>query len=257
MMHGYESPREVRGTNGQLVGTLPRSLWWAITEHVITGLVLLAIWHSVYEWFLKKDARDALEHDLAAVYEKLVRDMGISVAHTALTRNASGIGLDDIYQQEFTKPYTKDLILNSSKLTIAFGSGEAWIARHGYSLQKRFSDPTKITDVFCVHPDSTIVPAIAAKLGLTSIQYQDNIKRSIDKLKRLNNDVSKLVIYGHSFIDCNFVCIGDGGGLFVPKFFLTGSGLAPVFELKNVGQSSFLYTLKSDIELLKSKATKL
>ena len=243
-----------------------------VFNHVIVAVFLLAIWHMLYESFLAHQARVVLNTELDIKNNDFLEKMKAALksglneseANTAeavtkmvtdydLKRNSREVGLVNVFAT-LDKKSTKQgaLIESSKKLTVMVGSGEQWMRRHAESFKLRLADPDKETHFICVHPDSPLVEINARKLDQSADSYREQLHRTLVKLKEMNTCKRGLTIYQHKLADHSFVCIGNSGGFFMPKFVTLNSNHAPVFEFKRGNNNDFLKQLDEDLNSLKN-----
>jgi hypothetical protein len=248
----------------------PHSFLSAFLNQLSTALLISGLWSGVYDLFLRREFIDIHENHAQQVIsattrlESTVKDSTGTISE-ALVQSADQLsqqlsfakreellGLAEARLSAHDYDYTH-LILHSENLVLVLNDGRTWVSNHAALLKKRFTDSSKKTAVFLLHPNSSMLEVLAKKVGSNRESLQRKIYETVDLLKDVKTDSTQLAIYGHYLYNAYSLFMGDTYAVVTPYFNSKGRRTVPLFRYDDrEGQGDCYYQqLREDVEVLK------
>lgn len=235
----------------------------SVINHIAGAMIIAAIWHSINEFFLRKEFLAEIKELLSPLESELFVSKSeienrISNLKTELSkeigsaRKDTKLGLVDTLHDVAGYSYS-DFIMHPRELTIVIRDGYSWVSMNIEALRARLSDPAKKTKVFLTHPDSEMVDIIAKRINLDPASYKSRIVQTVRVLAAEVVKDTDLVIFGHFGITHHALYLGDR--LAVTPYYLSRKKKNPPLFIFQGG--TFVSQIQKDINELELESMEL
>jgi len=236
-----------------------------ITVIIIVGLIFLILSLTIENHYIKTICDDISSAFLitgvvSILYEIFLRNQFISIIENnsksiiskiTLSKNIDEMGVSNIIDNINDYNF-KPLIEESKHLSIVLNDGRTWFSMHIDSFKIRFSDPSKSTHIYLLHPSSEkVLNIMSRKTGTNSKNLQLKIKESVKILNQIIKDETKLKISGHYLFNTFSLFLGDKYACISPYFTSRKRRLLPLIEIMKTSEKGLYDKLQEDIEELK------
>ncbi len=223
-----------------------------IIDHIAAALVIAAVWHTINEFFLKRDFLKIHAEFKNDVNEKLVNMRMILSNEIGSARKDAKLGLIDTFHDVTAFSYS-EFIAHPQELTVVLSDGYNWVSTHLDTLRARIQDPAKKTKFFLVHPESSMVQVIALKVGQDPEVYKQKIISTMKVLAAEIVDGTNLKIFGHFGIIHHALYLGDRLAV-TPYYFSRKKRNPPVFVFE---KGSYVSRVQLDLNDLERESKEL
>jgi hypothetical protein len=143
-----------------------------------------------------------------------------------------------------------DLLRSARSLIIVLNDGRTWVSNNAARLRDRFEDGRLETRFFFVHPRSSMLPVLAKKDGTTVDTLSAKIQETIDMLRGMCTQHSRVTVLGHYLYNPQSVFLSDEHALLTPYFHARTRRTVPLLRFVDRGDGSFFRELGEDLEAL-------
>ena len=236
-------------------------------EHEITGITKRARndcyhrcnTHAIYELFQRQDFVQITNHKgqqildtLDAIRLELLDEIGAHgeevLARIDLANQATRLGMTGITPD--ARSYDFSAVLDAPRLTAVLNDGRTWVLNNAIRLQARFQDPSKSTIFILVHPESAMIPILAAKQGINEDATRQKLGETLRLLSSFGGRAANLQVYGHRLFNPHSVFVVDGFAILTPYFHSRMRRRGPAIRFDDAGHDSFYSELRRDIDAL-------
>jgi hypothetical protein len=231
----------------------------ALLRELATIAIIGATLHAIYELFQRQDFMQITNYKgqqvldmLDAVRVELLDEIGTHgaevLARIDLANQATQLGMTGVTPD--ARSYDFSAVLDAPRLTAVLNDGRTWVLNNAIRLQARFQDPSKSTVFILVHPDSPLIPILAAKQGINEEATRQKLGETLRLLSSFGAKETNLHVYGHRLFNPHSLFIIDGFAIVTPYFHSRMRRRGPAIRFDDTGHDSFYSELRRDIEAL-------
>lgn len=162
----------------------------------------------------------------------------------------SPLGLVSVSTDASAHDYS-ELIISPRRLVIVLNDGRTWLSIHKERLRKRFSDPTKTTTIFLLHPRSEFLSTLAKKESTDVRNLQTKIYESLEIIASVRQSNQRLEVLGHHLYNTQSVVVGDAEAAVTPYFLSRGGRTVPVYTFIDMGGPCYFRDIADDVDQLR------
>lgn len=221
---------------------LTDKFWSSLFNQLSIALMISSVSSVIYEFSLRQDFVRIIDENTS----EIIKEVG-------LIRQKSYLGLIELKDEAGRYDYSH-LISESTNLVIILNKGSSWYSVNSEDLKKRFKDSSKITEIFFLHPDKNheALSVLSRKENLPVESIKTDIENTIEKLKHIKRQDTKLTIYGHQLFNPYSLYFGDDYAVITPYLHTRRPCL--LFKFEAGTPTCFYEELKNDIDDLRNKA---
>lgn len=216
---------------------------WVVFDNMSIALIITSLWHSVNQYFLKKEfltINSELNSDLKTLF---VENNSSLARQFESSRKDAMLGLIDTYHDVKDFDYSS-FVSKPKNLTVVLSDGYSWISGNMESLRERLSNPHMQTNIFIVHPESTLTTIIANKIGQSEEYFKSKIYMTIKLVKDEFTNNKNIKLVGHFSITHHAIYLGDNTMAITPYYFSKRKRNPPVLVFE---EGTYLSRTRDDL----------